>query len=334
MKVLIISNEHDNIHRVGNPIIGRIVESLNNNANIDGASFCPFFNNLKSFWRIRKTVKQFDIVHIQFGGLYAFLIWFCLIGIKKPKLLTFHGTDIHAKEIKSTKSLLIKLKIWLNQKASFCSILIFDKIGFVSDSLISYLPKWIFTHYSHKFFIQPLGVDYKTFMQINKDEACKKLGIINDYKYVLFSDKSGTILKRRDIAEKIVKELGNGYKLLIMCGVKPDIVPFYINASDFVLLTSDEEGSPNITREALSLNKRVFSVDVGDVRQQLEGLVNSAIISRNPKSAASTIQDNLSKPYIDNTRESLKGKIDFENITKRLVLTYQKMLSKKTKSQY
>lgn len=40
-----------------------------------------------------------------------------------------------------------------------------------------------------------------------------------------------------------------------MCGVKPDEVPYYINACEFALLTSDEEGSPNIIREVLSLNK-------------------------------------------------------------------------------
>ena len=113
-----------------------------------------------------------------------------------------------------------------------------------------------------------------------------------------------------------------------MCGVQPSEVPIYINASDFVLLTSDEEGSPNITREALSLNKRVFSVDVGDVKQQLNGLKNSSIICRNPEKAAQVIREKLSEPYTDNTRESLRSKIDFDIIADKLVNIYEEMLAK------
>ena len=90
-----------------------------------------------------------------------------------------------------------------------------------------------------------------------KSVALEKL-VLDDYNYILFSDISGTPINRRDIAEAIVKKIGGEYRLLIMSKVKQEMVPVYLNACDFVLLTSDEEGSPNITREALSLNKRVF----------------------------------------------------------------------------
>ena len=60
----------------------------------------------------------------------------------------------------------------------------------------------------------------------------------------------------------------DGYNLLAMCGVSPEQVPNYLNSSEAVLITSDIEGSPNIVREALALNKRVFSFDVGDVGKQ------------------------------------------------------------------
>ena len=287
--------------------------------------FCPFTNKFLDFRRIRKKAKDADIIHIQFGGLYAFLVWGSLIGVSKPKLLTFHGTDIHAKAIKTTKSYLIKLKIWLSQKTSFLSILLFDKLGFVSDTLIPYVPKWILKKCKDKIFIQPLGVDYKLFTPTAKAESLERLGL-DDYKYALFSDISGTPIKRRDIAEAIVNKLGGDYRLLIMSKVKPEMVPVYLNACDFVLLTSDEEGSPNITREALSLNKRVFSVDVGDVKQQLEGLNNSVIVSRDPDEAGKVILQKLAEPYTDNTRESLREKIDFEKIGSKLVDIYESLL--------
>ena len=146
---------------------------------------------------------------------------------------------------------------------------------------------------------------------------------------MLFSDKSNTTLKRRDIATNIVNELKMGYELLLMCSVSPDIVPAYINASDFILLTSDEEGSPNIVREALSLNKRVFSVDVGDVKQQISGLIDSSIISRIPEKAVEVIKNKLSNPYSDNTREALRNRIDFNRIVSNLVCIYIDLLKRK-----
>lgn len=327
MRILLVSNEYTKPGRIGNPIIYRIKDALTSNSKVDEVLFSPFKNTIRSFKEIRYAAKGVDIVHVQFGGLYAFLIWFSLLGIRKPKLLTFHGTDIHAKEICTTKSYLVKLKIWLSQKASFCSILMYDKVGFVTDALCDYVPKFILRRYRNRMFVQPLGVDFKLFQPLDKVEAYKKLNI-EQKKYVLFSDKSNTILKRRDIAENIVKELGQDFELLVMCGVQPLEVPIYINASDFILLTSDEEGSPNIIREALSLNKRVFSVDVGDVKQQLDGLKNSSIISRNPEEAAQVIREKLSEPYTDNTRENLRNIIDFDIIACKLVNIYEEMLAK------
>lgn len=325
LKILLISNEYDRPGRIGNPIINRIKDSLMACVGVESVEFVPFTNSLKSFSVIRSAAKNADVIHIQFGGLYAFLIWFSIIGIRKPKLLTFHGTDIHAREILTTNSKLKKLKIWLSQKASFCSILIFDKLGFVTDSLFDYIPTWIMSRFQGKLFVQPLGVDYNLFRPMNCDEACEKLGV-KLKKYVLFSDKSNTELKRRDIAESIVQNLGMEYQLLIINGVEPSKVPLYLNACDFVLLTSDEEGSPNIIREALSLNKRVFAVDVGDVRQQLFGLKNSAIISRDPKEAAEKIRETLKLDYIDNSRVNLKNRIDFSGISQNLVKIYLSLL--------
>lgn len=328
MKILLISNEYSKRGRVGNPIIYRIQDALKVNDKVDSVEFVPFKNSFKSFGEIRTASKKVDVIHVQFGGLYAFFVWVSLLGVRKPKLLTFHGTDIHAKEILTTKSNLVKLKIWLSQKASFLSILLFDKLGFVADSLQEYVPRWIRNLCQNKMFVQSLGVDYKMFVPMSKSDVCSSLGI-EEKKYALFSDKSGTILKRRDIAEAIIKELGMGYEMLVMCGVKPTEVPLYVNACDFVLLTSDQEGSPNITREALSLNKRVFSVDVGDVKQQIAGLKNSAIISREPKDAAKTISDCLNLPYTDNTREALRDRIDFTRIADGLVDIYEELLNGK-----
>lgn len=321
MRVLLVSNQRQNAQGIGNPIMYRMLKSLRNDRRIEYAEFVPFYNSLSSFSGIRNKAKQFDVIHIHFGGLYALLIWFALIGVKCKKIITFHGTDIHAKAIKSTKGIVQKLKIRMNQYASFISISLFDKCGFVAEEMVEYVPKCLRSQLEKKSFVQPLGVDYEVFKIIDRCEAREHLSLGN-YKYVLFSDVSNTNIKRRDIAEQIVEALGEEYKILIMCGVKPDMVPCYINACDFLLLTSDEEGSPNIIRECLALNKPVFSVQVGDAAKQLEGLANSCIVSRNPEEAASIIREYMDKVYIDDTRKTLQNRLDFMRINRAVIDLY------------
>lgn len=325
MRVLLVSNQRQNVNGVGNPIMYRMRDALEKDERIDKVDFIPFENNCSSFMSIRRAAKKYDLVHIHFGGVYALLIWIALIGLHVKKVITFHGTDIHAKALKTAKGWKERLKIKLNQKASFLSICLFDSCGFVAAEMINYVPKCLSYILQKKGFVQALGVNYEVFKPIEKEDAISHLGLEDNKKYVLFSDVSNTSIKRRDIAENIVKCLGGDYSLLIMCGVKPQEVPYYINASDFLLLTSDEEGSPNIIREALSLNKSVFSVEVGDAAKQLEGLQNSVIISRDPIKAADTIVSILRKPYVDYTRDTLRDRLNFVRVNRVVVDKYLKL---------
>lgn len=325
MRVLLVSNQRQNINGVGNPIMYRMRDALEKDERIDKVDFIPFENNCSSFMSIRRAAKKYDLVHIHFGGVYALLIWIALIGLHVKKVITFHGTDIHAKALKTAKGWKERLKIKLNQKASFLSIRLFDSCGFVAAEMIDYVPKCLSYILQKKGFVQALGVNYEVFKPIDKEEAIRYLGLEDNKKYVLFSDVSNTSIKRRDIAEKVVRCLGGNYSLLIMCGVKPQEVPYYINASDFLLLTSDEEGSPNIIREALSLNKSVFSVEVGDAAKQLKGLQNSVIISRDPIKAADTIVSIMRKPYVDYTRDTLRDRLNFVRVNRVVVDKYLKL---------
>lgn len=325
MKVLLVSNQRQNDKGIGNPIMYRMRDALHQDERIDNVTFLPFCNSLISLHTIRSTAKKFDVVHIHFGGLYALIIWCALIGIQTKKIITFHGTDIHAKALNTAKGWKERTKIKLNQKASLLSIHLFDSCGFVATEMLNYVPKRLTSKFKRKFFLNSLGVNYSEFQLMDKNNSKKYLEINLDKRYVLFSDVSNTHIKRRDIAEAIVNYMGRNYSLLIMCGVKPSYVPYYINACEFLLLTSDEEGSPNIIREALSLNKPVFSVNVGDSVKQLKGLRNSAIISRDPQKAANTIASILEKPYTDNSRDNLQYRLDFVKVNREVVDQYHKL---------
>lgn len=332
MRVLLLSNQGMTDGIVGNPIMLRMRDALKNDSRIEEVKMLRCKAPLSVRKKLRDYAKQADVIHIHFGGAYALLTWFLLLGIHIPKVITFHGTDIHAKGIKTAKTWKEKIRIRINQYASFMSIALFDKVGFVASDMEAYVPKCLHKQLEKKSFVQKLGVDYNTFVIEDKSIAQNKLDLKGDYIHVLFSDISDSSIKRRDIAEAIVKELGENYKLNIMCGVCPNLVPTYINASDFLLLTSDEEGSPNIIRESLSLNKPVFCVDVGDAKKQIAGLQNSSIISRDPKVAASVILEKLTIPYTDNTRVVKQDVLDLSILTRDIINIYQDLCDESTHS--
>lgn len=327
MKILLLSNQCLNKDGVGNPIMYRMERSMATLPDVGEVRFMPFTNRLGCFRDIRHVASCYDVVHIHFGGLYALLLRLALIGINKPMVITFHGTDIHAKSIKTAHGIAKKLKIKVNQWASFLSIPLFSSCGFVTTEMTLYVPRALRQWQQSKFFVQRLGVDYSLFTPVTHAEACQRLGIPNR-PYALFSDVSGTNIKRRDIAEAIVAQMNGEVALLRMTHVKPELVPLYISAASFLLLTSDEEGSPNIIRECLVMNKPVFSVNVGDAAKQLEGLANSAIISRDPKLAAQKISEVVSMPYTDNTRERQRAKLDFDHLNQAVVALYKRLTSK------
>ena len=203
MKVLLVSNQRQNAWGVGNPIMYRMRDALEQDERIEMVEFLPFSNSLFSLREIRLSAKEYDVVHIHFGGVYALIIWLALIGVGAKKLITFHGTDIHARALKTAKGWKERLKIWLNQKASFLSIRLFDRCGFVAAEMMDYVPKCLASHMQKKSFVQSLGVNYSAFFPVAKDEAIEYLGLDKGKKYVLFSDVSNTSIKRRDIAEAI-----------------------------------------------------------------------------------------------------------------------------------
>ena len=325
MKVLLLSNQGMTDNIIGNPIMLRMRDTLKEDSRIEEVKMLRCKDPFKVRKELRSIAKEVDVIHIHFGGAYAFVVWFLLMGIKRPKFITFHGTDIHAKAIKTAKSKKEKYRIKLNQVLSFLCIPLYDRCGFVAKEMIDYVPSWLQGQVQRKGFIQSLGVDYNRYVPMTKEDAQKYLNLASG-NYVLFSDVHNSKIKRRDIAEAIVKELDGKSQLLIMCGVHFNEVPYYINVCDFVLLTSDEEGSPNIIREALSLNKPVFSVDVGDASQQLAGLKNSCIISRDAKQAAISIKNYLSSEYTDNTREKKRESLDFARCNKKIIDLYIKCL--------
>ena len=65
-------------------------------------------------------------------------------------------------------------------------------------------------------------------------------------------------------------------------GIPNSEVPYYLNASNVLLLTSLQEGSPTIVKEALACDLPVVSVNVGDVQERIEGIEGCYLASSDP----------------------------------------------------
>lgn len=237
-------------------------------------SYCKSILPLYKLWKS----GSFDLMHVQFGGLIS-LIGVVLGG--KKTIISFHGSDLHGGRIIGFQSFIMsKLNTISSKIASFFS----GGIIVVSENLLRYLPKSVVRNKPIRVIFP--GVDYSHFKILSKEKCKKILQLDLKKKYILFSDISGSPVKRRDLAEEIISELQIDHPDvdLLLLNQKPyKLVPIYLNASDCLLVTSDKEGSPNIVKEALAVNLPIVSFDVGDVKEQCSEVDNCQIVHHDIK---------------------------------------------------
>lgn len=200
----------------------------------------------KHFKNIKNIIDSFqpDVVHCH----HEFsLIPFSLLRIHQPIILSLLG-DLEKRG--KVNKYIFRLFVPITRK-----VILKNKM--VEDPSYAYLPN---------------GVNLNLFKTSNKIEAKRILNLKLDIKYVLFvSATLNNPIKRYDkfqaVLNKINDEYGNQFQPLILSGVTRELVPIYFNAAEFLLFTSDHEGSPNAIKEAMACNLPIVSTDVGNVQQ-------------------------------------------------------------------
>ena len=79
------------------------------------------------------------------------------------------------------------------------------------------------------------------------------------------------------MAESIV---GRIHFMILRGNITFSEMPYYYNAADCLIFTSDFEGSPCNIQEAIACNLPIVSVDVGDVKEQIKNISHSYITNR------------------------------------------------------
>ena len=221
---------------------------------------------LHNLIEINRVIDSFrpDLIHAHYG----------LCGVisnlqrKIPVITTYHGSDINDPKI-------LPYSKWSIRKSAFNI--------FVSQKNIDIArPKG---HYE----LIPCGIDLQEYPLVEKFEARKELGLDNNDKYVLFGSAFDNEVKNAPLAKESMSLLSR-VNLLEMKGYTRSQVSLLMQAVDSLLLTSFTEGSPQVVKEAMACGCPIVSVDVGDVKEQIDGVEGCYIADRKPESIATCLR--------------------------------------------
>ncbi|MBV9681314.1 MAG: glycosyltransferase [Solirubrobacterales bacterium] len=187
--------------------------------------------------RRRYRDGEFDIVHAHFG----LTAWSALAVRGARHVVTLHGTDVVDPR---------------SRVVTFAALPFVDLIAPVSSSLASRLPPRLV---ARKLAILPCGVAVDRFRPIPRPEARARLGLEPNRRYVLFPADPDRAEKRFDRARAVAQD----HRLLVLGRVPPSEVPFWVNAVDAVLVTSERESFGLSVLEALACDVPVLATDVG-----------------------------------------------------------------------
>ena len=236
--------------------------------------FSPL-RSLPAYMRAARTVlalnfgpRRYDLVHAHFGHCGSLA---CL-QLRYPVVLTYYGYDIDmpAEDREGPRT---KLERWtFIQLSRFFAATVVQ-----SRRELARLPRRTRRYCT----VIPSGIDRELFRPLDRAQARGRVMWNGTHGPVaLFPYDRRRFTKRFELAQAAVDEARRrlpDLQLVVCDRVAPDAVPDYMNAADALILSSVAEGSPNVVKEAMACNLPIVSVDVGDVRDVIDGTRNCRI---------------------------------------------------------
>ncbi len=253
MRILIVTNMYPTDERPGWGIFVRDqVQALSRIPGIEvtvwrfkPGSYRYISAAIRLFMYLRN--REFDVVHAHYG----LSGWTALVAGRKRLVVTFHGTDLRHRLVAPLSRLLARLvKI-----PAVASPKLRGRLGRLGGKVA----------------VLPTGVNLERFHPIPSDEARRQLGLEGKNRLLLFPADPSRSVKRYDRAKELAARLPET-ELITLGDATPDEVALWINASDAVLVTSDEEGFGLAICESLACNKPVLSTPVGIAPLALSGI--------------------------------------------------------------
>lgn len=306
MKVLFISS----INRSGSvsPLIKNQRDSLtSNDIMIDyyGLKGIGILGYVKNIIPLRKHINQhqYEIIHAHYllSGIIASLTF------KKPILVSLMGSELFG-----NKLLLILARFFSRYIWNECIVKTMEMYEILRPI---------------KAHVVPNGVNLRLFIPVGKSDSRKKLGWNINKKHILFAANPSRTEKNFQLTYDAFQLLDTSEIVLhTLENIPNDLMPFYYNAADIVMLTSHREGSPNVIKEAMACNRPIIATDVGDIKNVIGSTENCFVCDFDADQIAEKInyllENNIQST---NGRENIQHLSD-EVIADKIIAIYKKML--------
>jgi len=285
----------------------------------------------------RKNIR-FDIIHAHFTHPSGYVAVKLKEKYKKPTILTVHeDSSFLQNEINRNDSMLNES--W--KKSDF--------IIRVNKRDVLKLKK-----FNKNVINIPNGFNKKVFHPIDKNYCREKLNLpkykkiilsisilaeqkgfkysIEAMKYVVERDKNVLYLiggqgPLKNSLEKQIKDLGLGNYVKLIGFVPSDKISLYMNACDFFLLPSLNEGNPTVMFETIGCGKPFIGTSVGGVP---EIIINNKLGILSKPRDIKTISKNVllafKKEWDSNYIVNYAEQFTWENIAKEILKVYEKVL--------
>ena len=265
--------------------------------------------------RPRLNTDRYDLVHAQFGqsGLLA-------LPKRLPLVVTFRGSDLLG--IVGDRDGRYTVVGRVLQQASRFVARHANAVILVSDHMRESLRTTAPVH------IIPSGLDFDRFRYTPRDEARRQLGMDLNEKLVLFVGRQHQARKRYGLAKEAVDRLNERMpaRLVVGWGVPHEKIPLYMSACDSLIVTSMQEGSPNVVKEALACDLPVVSVAVGDVRERLQNVEGCEVCAdERPETIAAALERVLLRGKRVAGRPAVQH-LDERLLTERVIEIYRSVL--------
>lgn len=260
MRVLIVASHNKGFF---SPFIEEQTEALRNNGcevlmfGVEGKGLIGYLKNLPALKRKIKELQP-EIIHAHYGmcGLLASLQRIV------PVVVTYHGSDINDRRVLRFS----KLSMCLSAGSIFVSQKMIDTAK----------PK-------NRYALLPCGINLSNLQQTERYEAKRRMCLEKGKRYILFAGAFDNKVKDAELAKQVVSLLvDKNAELLELKGYNRNEVDLLMSAVDALLMTSHTEGSPQVIKEALACGLPIVSVDVGDVRERVNG-INGCFVSQTRK---------------------------------------------------
>ena len=276
------------------------------------------FNYIAGAFRLQKMIRnrEYDIVHAH----YSYCGWVAVLQRRVPVVVSLMGNDLFGV---------------LNSRGGqsiigYFNILTSTLLVNIAEAIIvkSHRMKELIN--ADHVFVVPNGVDFDNF----RPKRIMSAGRESETKHtrrILFLGDPANSRKNYSLALNAVRLLKKDYsdaELVTPFGISAREVCDAMNASDVLLFTSLQEGSPNVIKEAMACNLPIVSVDVGDVREVIGRAKGCYVTSFDALEIAEKLRLVLENGKRTNGRVSIRH-LEINNIARKIIGIYRSVLKKK-----